>query len=702
MRIVFLSAVFAAIAFASAAWAEPPDSPTRLDEVTVTGLREEQPRSETPVTVHSVSGATVRDTKPTHPAEVMNTLPGVWVNTTGGEGHMTAIRQPLTTNPVYLYLEDGVPTRSTGFFNHNALYEINVPQSNGIEVSKGPGTVLYGSDAIGGVVNVLSRPAPPDGSEAEAAVTLGAYGFWRLLASGGHGRGGDGLRLDLNHTQTDGWRDATGYDRNSATLRLDNAFGGHAILKTVLAYSHIDQQTAGASALSRYDYETNPTRNTTPISFREVTAARLSSAWEREDGTTLVSLTPYARFNDMDILPNWSLSYDPTIYNTQNHSLGLLAKFRRDFAERRARLVAGVDLDHSPGSRFEQSITPVQVGGVYTDYTVGATRYDYDVTYAAISPYLHGEWSATRNTRLSGGLRYDAMRYDYENHLGELDTGNWRRPASSTVDYRHLSPKLGLTHALTERHNLFAGYSHGFRAPSESQLFRQGSAINTVDLEPVKADQVEIGYRGHSVGDLSYEVSLYQLAKTDYILSFRNPVTGLTEAVNAGETRHRGVELGLRVPLAARLRFEASWSYAVHTYESWVVRSGVVNVDYSGNEMETAPRVLGNTRLAWTPAQLNGGRLALEWMRLGSYWEDAANTQKYEGHDLLHLRASVRLRPDLELFASVFNLTDAQFAETASYTVARGEELAPGMPRTFYAGIQYRWRAPGQPAAVQP
>jgi len=701
MRIASLSVALATIAFTSAAWAEPPDSSTRLDEVTVTGLREEQSKNETPVTVHSVSGATVRETKPTHPADVMNTLPGVWVNTTGGEGHMTAIRQPLTTNPVYLYLEDGVPTRSTGFFNHNALYEINVPQSDGIEVSKGPGTVLYGSDAIGGVVNVLTRPAP-DGSEAEAAVTIGAYGFWRLLASGGHGRGGDGLRLDYNHTQTDGWRDATGYDRNSATLRLDNAFGGNAILKTVLAYSHIDQQTAGASALSRTDYETNPTRNTTPISFREVTAARLSSAWEREDGATLVSLTPYARFNDMDILPNWSLSYDPTIYNTQNSSLGLLAKYRRDFAERRARLVAGLDLDHSPGSRFEQSISPVQVGGVYTDYTVGATRYDYDVTYAAISPYLHGEWSATKNTRLSGGVRYDAMRYDYENQLGELTTGNWKRPASTVVDYRHLSPKLGLTHALAARHHLFAGYSHGFRAPSESQLFRQGSAVSTIDLEPVKADQYEVGYRGSSDGELSYEVSLYQLAKADDILNFRNPVTGLTEAVNAGETSHRGVELGLRMPLAARLRFEASWSYAVHTYESWVVRSGAVNVDYSGNEMESAPRVLGNTRLAWTPALLDGGRLALEWMRLGSYWEDAANTQQYEGHDLLHLRASVRLRADLELFASVFNLTDAQFAETASYTVARGEELAPGMPRTFYAGIQYRWRAPGQPAAVQP
>ena len=75
-------------------------------------------------------------------------MPGVHVNVTGGEGHMTAIRQPITTSAVYIYLEDGIPTRSTGFYNHNVLYEINVPQLAGIEVSKGPGSALYGSDAM--------------------------------------------------------------------------------------------------------------------------------------------------------------------------------------------------------------------------------------------------------------------------------------------------------------------------------------------------------------------------------------------------------------------------------------------------------------------------------------------------------------------------------------------------------------------------
>lgn len=98
----------------------------------------------------------------------MGQIPGVAVAVTNGEGHTTAIRHPFTTNPVYLFLEDGIPIRSTGFFNHNALYEINIPQSGGIEVIRGPGTALYGSDAIGGVINVLTRPPP-----AQREVTLG-------------------------------------------------------------------------------------------------------------------------------------------------------------------------------------------------------------------------------------------------------------------------------------------------------------------------------------------------------------------------------------------------------------------------------------------------------------------------------------------------------------------------------------------------
>src|SRR5574343_337835 len=185
-----------------------------LADVTVTATREGQLVSETPATVGVIKDKTLREVKPTHPSEIMSQVPGVWVNVTGGEGHQTAIRQPLTINPVYLYLEDGIPTRSTGFFNHNALYEVNLPMAGGIEVSKGPGSALYGSDAIGGVINVLTRK-PPTGPEFEASLEAGSYGWARTMLSGGTTFGNHAYRADLNLTHTDGWRDATGYDRQS-------------------------------------------------------------------------------------------------------------------------------------------------------------------------------------------------------------------------------------------------------------------------------------------------------------------------------------------------------------------------------------------------------------------------------------------------------------------------------------------------------
>src|SRR3989304_1619376 len=131
-----------------------------IGEVTGTGTREGGLAKEGPSTINAVKEKEIRNVKPVHPAEIMNRVPGAWISSTGGEGHVTSIRQPLTTAPVYLFLEDGIPIRSTGFFNHNALYEGNVPGAARIEVIKGKGTALYGSDAIGGTINILTRPAP--------------------------------------------------------------------------------------------------------------------------------------------------------------------------------------------------------------------------------------------------------------------------------------------------------------------------------------------------------------------------------------------------------------------------------------------------------------------------------------------------------------------------------------------------------------
>ncbi|MDO9165221.1 MAG: TonB-dependent receptor plug domain-containing protein, partial [Rhodoferax sp.] len=224
-----------------AALAQAVTEPSALSVVTVTGSREQTLLLQTPASVGVISAQDIQRTGPMHPQQILGQVPGVAIAVTNGEGHSTAIRQPFPTRPLYLYLEDGIPIRATGFFNHNALYEVNIPQAGGIEVVKGPGSALYGSDAIGGSVNILTR-APAATPGLSVSGEAGSFGWRRLLVDGTTATGPDGaVRAAVNLTHTDGWRDQTAYDRQSASFRHDQALADGAVLKTILGYTRIDQ-----------------------------------------------------------------------------------------------------------------------------------------------------------------------------------------------------------------------------------------------------------------------------------------------------------------------------------------------------------------------------------------------------------------------------------------------------------------------------
>lgn len=664
-------------------------SPIELAELVITATRAADRRAEVPATVGVIERDAIAHTNPHHPAELMRQVPGVLVIDLGGEGHTTAMRQPITYNAVYSYLEDGIPIRSTGFFNHNALYEVNIPAADRVEVFKGPGSALYGSDAIGGVVNVLTR-APSSGPSLELLAEGGSFGYARTLASGSAIWGGNGLRADLNLTHYSGYRHGTHQDRQSGTLRWDRQLGAGAQLKTVLGFSSIDSPGDGGSELVRADYEDDPTRNYTPIAFRKVKAVRWSTGLERRTGAGRLSLTGYARYNELALLPAWQLTYDPEVWQTSNYSLGLLAQGRRDLAPLRTTLIAGLDLDWSPGQYRSDSITVTRVGRSFTDYAVAARLYQYDVTFTGISPYLQADLTPLPTLRLSAGLRYDHLGYDYENHLGALQTGRHRRPASTTRWFDHVSPKLGATVAVTPAISAFASWRHGFRVPSQSQLFRQGSALNTVNLDPIRANSYEIGMRARAGDRLSLEISAYTMTVTDDILTFFNTVTFTSETSNAGETRHRGLEVGAQLALASAMRLEGAYSYARHEYRRWSTSTGN---DFGGNDIESAPRHLANTRLVVSPVR--GVAVTIEWQHLGSYFTDPANQHRYDGHDLFNVYFDAPVTRGFALVGRVNNLANTRNAVTASYNPfvapADRERFRPGLPRAFYLGAQYRW-----------
>ena len=82
-----------------------------------------------PVAIDVISKTQINDTKATRLDMLVNKVPGVFMVDLGNEQHSMAIRQPLGYNNLYLYLEDGIPIRTVGDFNHNALIEINQASS---------------------------------------------------------------------------------------------------------------------------------------------------------------------------------------------------------------------------------------------------------------------------------------------------------------------------------------------------------------------------------------------------------------------------------------------------------------------------------------------------------------------------------------------------------------------------------------------
>ena len=685
-----------------------PSTPETLPEMVVTTTREGELLKETPASVGILRPETIRFIAPSHPQQILSQVPGVAISVTNGEGHQTAIRQPFSTSPLYLFLEDGIPVRPTGFFNHNALYELNIPMAGGIEVVRGPGSALYGSDAIGGIVNVLTAPvgASPTLSLMSEA---GGDGWLRFLGSGSTGLyPWGGLRADVNLTHTDGWRQQTGYDRRSANLRWDFALDEDTTLKTILAYTWIDQQTGANSALPLDWYLGAPTTNLFSAAYRKVQALRISSQFEKKFGDGLLSLTPYFRDNRMDLNGSFNLSSDPRIEKTESQSFGILAKWRQDFPDFfRSKVILGLDLEESPGSRTEDSLNLTKSGaGAYTrfsGYSVGSRIYDYDVTFRSVSPYVHTEASPLEKLRLTAGARFDSLSYDFQNQLRNTGTNLWGQADSTHKRFERLSPKLGATYELSKNTSLYASYNRGFRAPAESQLFRGGKdttnsraqarSAAALLLKPIKADQFEMGLRGEVAG-FSYTLAAYELRKRDDLVSQRDSATGATVTQNAGKTQSRGVEVSLGRDIFKGIRIDSALSYAKHEYKEWV-SSGV---NYSGNEMPFAPRFIGNTRLTWTP--IDSLSTQLEWVSMSSYFLQDSNAgttagvdrgaTKYSGHDLFHWRARYEFTPHMAVFARVLNLADKRYADSASVT-SNTAMYAPGLPRTFYGGFEIQF-----------
>jgi len=312
---------------------------------------------------------------------------------------------------------------------------------------------------------------------------------------------------------------------------------------------------------------------------------------------------------------------------------------------------------------------------------------DYDVLLQNPSAYLQYELSPARPVRVVLGARYDYIDYDFTNNL--TPTNSTGAP-SETRSFSHFSPKVGATYALTPVASLYANYSQGFTPPEVTSLYARLAVPN---LQPATFDNYELGLRSAFDGSKGkMNLALYRLDGKDEIVSYSIAV-GNSEPRNAGRTRHTGVELGASYAFAEKWETRLATAFAQHEYLDY---DASPTLSYDGKTIKGSPENISSAELAWRP--LAAARIALEAQHLSEYWMNDANTVRYPGHTLIHLRAAYAVGA-WETWLKLMNIADEQYSTSASssysgtgvYSPDTQNSYTPGDPRTLWVGVAYRF-----------
>jgi outer membrane receptor protein involved in Fe transport len=649
-----------------------------LDELVVTGTRSETPLLEQAGNTGKISEDEIDLVRPDHITEIANRVSGVNIQHGNGQEHLTSIRSPVLTGGAgagsFLFLEDGIPLRAAGFANVNGLFEVNYEQAGGIEIVRGPGSAFYGSNAVHGLVNVLSR-APSLDLEREIDLSVGPHDLYTAKATVSDTVGRHGYRVNVLGTSDGGYVSDSGYDQQKVTLRHDY-FGDIDSFKTLFSYTNLNQETAGyIVGYQAYEDESLSRTNPNPEAYRDAKSYRLSTEWIRElTDSSRFTLTPYMRHTEMEFLMHF-LPGQPVEKN-QHSSVGLLSSYTKDL-DGGHKVIVGTDFEYTEGELSEVQYNPDTFGRF-----LQGVHYDYEVDATVIAPYIHTEWQVLDKTRLTAGLRYEYTRYDYTNNTDSLTFGpRYLRPDSDVDTFSNFSPKLGLVQQLTDDTAAFVNYSRGTRAPQTSDLYRAQvgpSQTGLADSETI--DSIEVGVRKVGEG-LQYEIAAYHMKKRDYFFTDSSD-----QNVPDGKTQHTGLELGVFYPFNEQFDIAANVAFAKHEYDFDKPNANIEKGDY----LVTAPRRVGNIRLGWNVNPQT--RAELEWVHMSEYYLNDANTFKYEGHDVFNLRASHDVTENFTVYGRIKNLFNTEYAERADYNANIPDyRYFVGEKRYLHVGASYRF-----------
>jgi len=683
-----------------------------LENVFITANRTASLRKETPVAISKITAKTINEAKAVAVYEIINKTPGVLMVNLGNEQHMMSIRQPMTTNAYYLYLEDGLPIRPMGIFNHNALLEINQFNLQSIEVVKGPVSSLYGPEAVGGTINLISIKPPLD-PEFKFGVQADNYGYRRLQAAGGATIGKVGFHIaGISSLQENGWMTYSDYNKDNLNARIDYNISPSTRLISNTMYGKYNSDMSGTVNEDAFNNRTY--KSTSNFTYRKSDALRTRLTLEHDWNTNASSyITAYLRDNKLGQNPSYGIKWSPTVnpttakgeVNSNNFkSYGAIAQHAQKFDFLNTKIVAGALYDYSPvtywsyvidlkanlnpGDAGKQTVDSYEIIAEHPDSKLA----DYSADIFNSAGYAQLSFNPIEKLIITFGGRYDNMKVNYDNALDN---------STGSKVYDKATFKVGANYNPFDFVGFYGNYSQGFAPPGITSIFRTkpGTGGTTgvpadfyYNLEPATFNNYEAGgWFSFLENKLNFDYAFYYMEGTNELLNIKL-ADNSTDYRSAGETRHKGIEFGTSYRPSKQFNIRLGGTYAQHTYIDFKLSDKPSDPvqNLNGKEMPAAPKWSGNSEVSYYPDWLPNLRTSVEWQLVGSYYQDQINTIKYGGYNIFNARVGYQWK-GIEIYGNVLNLTDKLYAYNVSRanTANAQPTYTAAAPRTFVFGIQY-------------
>lgn len=497
-----------------------------LSEVVVTGTRNEIDIRHLPMTVSVVDRPLIEYSNvPSLLPVLTEQVPGLFITSRGimgygvseGAAGTISMRGLSGGSGQVMVRIDGHP-QYMGMFGHPISDAYQSLMAERVEVLRGPASVLYGSNAMGGVVNIVTRRMEQDGVRTD--INAG-YGSWNTVQTELTNRvryKGFSSIVSASYNRTDGHRADMGFEQYGEYAKLGYEISGHWRVRADVNITHFNASNPGTVSDPLTDAEQSVTRGMTSL------------AVENEYESTSGALSVFYNWGDHHINDGYSAlaGESPLDYRFNSHDdmMGISA-YQSVRMFRGNRLTVGVDWYRFGGSAWNQYVAGERRG----------EREDIvDIAQHEVAGYVDFRQNIGTWLTLDAGVRID-----HHSHIG--------------VEW---VPQAGLSFHLPHSMELKASVSKGFRYPTIREMYM--FPPQNPDLRSERMWTYELSLSQKLLeGRLSYGVNVFYIDGDNFIMT--QMVDGRPHNVNAGALRNAGVEAQVAWRIARDWSVDANYSF---------------------------------------------------------------------------------------------------------------------------------------------